>query len=113
MGSQEPCIVPLAGAADAGDGLVGGKAARLAALIQAEFRVPRGFCEADLSERIAMELGRKPLDAMRWEALWRIVDSCVRLARDRSQTVRMARAVSDEHRSPAGCIGGQNAKAVH
>jgi len=79
VGSQESCIVPLA-AAGAGDALVGGKAARLGSLIGAGFRVPRGFCittkaydqfiaEADLSGRIAMELGRKPLDAMRWEEL--------------------------------------------
>ncbi|MFO7694117.1 MAG: PEP/pyruvate-binding domain-containing protein, partial [Vicinamibacterales bacterium] len=81
MGSQGSCIVPLVGAAGAGDGLVGGKATRLGSLIQAGFRVPRGFCittrayeqfvaEASLSGHIAMELGRKPLDAMRWEELW-------------------------------------------
>ena len=81
MGSQEPYIVPLAGAAAAGDVLVGGKAARLGSLIQAGFRVPRGFCittrayeqffaEAGLGGHVAMELGRKPLDAMRWEELW-------------------------------------------
>ncbi len=81
MGSEESCIVPLVGAAAAGEGLVGGKAARLGSLIQAGFRVPRGFCittsayeqfvlETDLSGRIAMELGRKPLGAMRWEELW-------------------------------------------
>ena len=81
MGSHPPCIVPLADAALAGDGLVGGKAARLGSLIDAGFRVPRGFCittrayeqfiaEAGLSAHIAMELGRKPLDAMRWEELW-------------------------------------------
>ncbi len=81
MGSHRSCIVLLAEAAGAGGGLVGGKAARLGSLIQAGFRVPRGFCittrayehfiaEAGLRARIAMELGRKPLDAMRWEELW-------------------------------------------
>ena len=81
MGSLEPYIVPLIGAAGAGDGLVGGKAARLGSLTQAGFRVPRGFCittrayeqffaEAGLGGHVAMELGRKPLDAMRWEELW-------------------------------------------
>ncbi len=81
MGSYPSCIVPLAEAALAGDGLVGGKAASLGSLIQAGFRVPRGFCittlayeqfiaEAGLSRHVAMELGRKPLDAMRWEELW-------------------------------------------
>ena len=81
MGSHPSCIVPLAQVTGAEDGLVGGKAARLGSLIQAGFRVPRGFCittrayerfiaEAGLSGPIAMELGRKPLDAMRWEELW-------------------------------------------
>jgi phosphohistidine swiveling domain-containing protein len=81
VGSYPSCIVPLAEAALAGDGLVGGKAASLGSLIQAGFRVPRGFCittrayeqfiaEAGLSRHVAMELGRKPLDAMRWEELW-------------------------------------------
>ena len=81
MGSRPSCIVPLAEAARAGDGLVGGKAARLGSLIQAGFSVPRGFCitttayeqfvaEAGLSSQVAMELGRRPLDAMRWEELW-------------------------------------------
>lgn len=81
MGSHPSCIVPLAEAARAGDGLVGGKAARLGSLIRAGFRVPRGFCittaayeqfiaEAGLSSHVAMELGRRPLDAMRWEELW-------------------------------------------
>jgi len=81
VGSHPSCIVPLAEAALAGDGLVGGKAARLGSLVQAGFRVPRGFCittsayeqfvaEAGLSKHLGMELGRKPLDAMRWEELW-------------------------------------------
>ena len=81
MDSHPSCIVPLAEAARAGDGLVGGKAARLGSLIQAGFRVPRGFCitttayeqfiaESGLSNQVAMELGRRPLDAMRWEELW-------------------------------------------
>jgi len=81
VGSNPSYIVPLAEAADAGDGLVGGKAARLGSLIQAGFRVPLGFCittkayerfiaEAGLSEHVAMELGRKPLNGMRWEELW-------------------------------------------
>jgi pyruvate,water dikinase len=81
MGSHPSWIVPLAEAARAGDGLVGGKAARLGALIQSGFSVPRGFCittwayeqfvaEAGLGSYVAMEMGRKPLDTMRWEELW-------------------------------------------
>lgn len=41
MGSDPSSIVPLAEAAVAGDGLVGGKAARLGAPVQAGFRGPR------------------------------------------------------------------------
>ncbi len=81
MGAHPSCIVPLAEAAAAGGALVGGKAVNLGSLVQAGYRVPRGFCvttrayeqfvaEAGLSACVAMELGRKPLDAMRWEELW-------------------------------------------
>jgi pyruvate,water dikinase len=60
---------------------VGGKAARLAQLARQGFRVPPGFCipvaaydrfirAAGLDRRIKVELGRKPLDAMRWEEVW-------------------------------------------
>ena len=72
MGAHPSCIVPLAEAPGAGDGLVGGKAASLGTLIQAGFRVPRGFCittrayeqfidHAGLSRHVAMELGRTVL----------------------------------------------------
>ena len=76
MDPQASCIVTLVGAASAGDGLVGGRAASLSSLMQTGFRVPPGFCittrgyeqfivEAGLSKYIAMEVGRKPLDGMR------------------------------------------------
>jgi pyruvate,water dikinase len=110
VGSQESCIVPLVGAAGAGDGLVGGKAARLGSLIQAGFRVPRGFCittrayerfiaEAGLSKRLAMELGRKPLDAMRWEELWdaalRIRSTFLRVDIPEAVAAQIRRALAD------------------
>ena len=74
-------VIPLEQAADAPERFIGGKAARLAALGRAGFRVPRGFCvtaaayerflaEAALADRIAMELGRKPFEALRWEEVW-------------------------------------------
>ena len=110
MGSHPSCIVPLVEAAAAGDGLVGGKAARLGSLIQAGFRVPRGFCittiayeqfiaEAGLSETLAMELGRKPLDAMRWEELWdaalRIRTSFLRVDIPEAIAAQIRRALAD------------------
>ena len=74
-------IVPLAQATEANEPSVGGKAARLARMVRAGFRVPPGFCipvvayerfvkAADLATLIRLELGRKPLEAMRWEELW-------------------------------------------
>ena len=110
MGSHPSCIVPLAESAAAGDGLVGGKAARLGSLIQAGFRVPRGFCittrayeqfiaEAGLSKHLAMELGRKPLDAMRWEELWdaalRIRSAFLRVDIPEAIAAQIRRALAD------------------
>ena len=81
MGSRDPWIVPLAEAADCEDELVGGKTAKLAQLRRAGFPVPNGFCvttrayerfvaETGLAKYVAMELGRKSLDGMRWEEIW-------------------------------------------
>jgi phosphohistidine swiveling domain-containing protein len=75
-----PWIVPLSDA-DGASSAFGGKAANLARLAQAGFRVAPGFCisigayeqflEANrLRAVIQMELGRKPLDQMRWEEIW-------------------------------------------
>ncbi len=75
-----PWIVPLS-EADGAESVFGGKAANLARLAQTGFRVAPGFCiaigayeqflEANrLGAVIQMELGRKPLDQMRWEEVW-------------------------------------------
>ncbi|MHC4828941.1 MAG: PEP/pyruvate-binding domain-containing protein [Planctomycetota bacterium] len=59
----------------------GGKAARLAELAREGFVVPRGFCvttaayehvlqTTGLGTLVRMELGRKPIDTMRWEEIW-------------------------------------------
>jgi phosphohistidine swiveling domain-containing protein len=74
-------IVPLADPAAGDEASVGGKAARLAALLRAGFRVPPGFCipvaayqhfveSAGLQPVVRLELGRKPLETMRWEEMW-------------------------------------------
>jgi pyruvate,water dikinase len=74
-------VIPLAKAADVDEGLIGGKAAKLAQLARAGFQVPDGFCitapayihfvrAANLDRVIRMELGRKPFEAMRWEEIW-------------------------------------------
>ena len=74
-------IIPLADVTTAVEPSVGGKASRLAQLIRAGFRVPPGFCipvagydrfvkAAGLATVVRLALGRKPLEAMRWEELW-------------------------------------------
>lgn len=74
-------VIPLAEAVACDERFVGGKAAKLAELAQAGFRVPPGFCittaayesflgEGDLVRTVRMELGRKPFESMRWEEVW-------------------------------------------
>jgi phosphohistidine swiveling domain-containing protein len=74
-------VIPLAQAADCDERLVGGKAAKLAQLAQAGFRVPGGFFittqayeafveRQNLAPLIRMELGRKSFESMRWEEIW-------------------------------------------
>jgi len=92
-------VVPLEQAADVPERYIGGKAARLAALGRAGFRVPRGFCvtvaayerflaEAALADRIAMELGRKSFEALRWEEVSALQRMLRRLRLDGPLAVR-------------------------
>ena len=87
MGACPRYVIPLVQAADLEERSIGGKAAKLARLAQAGVRVPDGFCvtsaayerfvqAGDLVRVIEMELGRKPLDQMRWEEIW---DAALRL----------------------------------
>ena len=81
MGPEHPWVIPFAEAADCDAELVGGKAAKLSQLKRAGFAVPTGFCltvqaygqfvtETGLTQFVDMELGRRPLDGMRWEEIW-------------------------------------------
>ena len=81
MGTRQRFVIPLAEVTDGDEPLVGGKAARLAALARAGFAVPGGFCltieayqrfltVAQLTDVIRMELGRKVFADMRWEEIW-------------------------------------------
>jgi pyruvate,water dikinase len=74
-------IVPLHQAAGVDEQAIGGKAAQLARLAEAGFRVPAGFFvttrayehfveQRDLTRLVRMELGRKPFASMRWEEIW-------------------------------------------
>lgn len=44
MDSVKPLIIPLSHAAATDEKLIGGKAAKLAKLAQAGYRIPAGFC---------------------------------------------------------------------
>lgn len=114
-----PWIVPLedVGPEDAPE--VGGKAANLGRLARSGFRVPPGFCVvarayeeflagAGLEASIRMELGRKPMDDMRWEELW---DAALRvrtafLAAEVPAPIRRAVGVALESIGGSGGRGG-------
>ena len=82
MDPGRPLLIALDAHGPWDEQLVGGKAAKLAKLAHAGFKVPRGFClttraydaflieNAQISAAIRMELGRKPMDDMRWEEIW-------------------------------------------
>ena len=81
MDSSRPLLIPLDAPGEWDERIVGGKAAKLAQLACADFEVPNGFClttwayeafinDAGITAAIRMELGRKPLEDMRWEELW-------------------------------------------
>ena len=87
MGSTGRWVIPLSESATVGEELVGGKARTLGGLLRDGWPVPPGVVvstlaydrfrrEGDLVRRVRMELGRKPLDGMRWEELW---DAALRL----------------------------------
>ncbi len=81
MDSGSRWVIPLTQATADDEGLVGGKAAKLAQLARAGFRVPGGFFvtvqayehfveSQGLARLVRMELGRKPFASMRWEEVW-------------------------------------------
>ena len=87
MGSADRWVIPLSESATVSEQLVGGKARTLGGLLRDGWQVPSGVVvstlaydhfrrECDLERRVRMELGRKRMDAMRWEELW---DTALRL----------------------------------
>ncbi len=81
MGSPRSWIVALAEAHGFDQTQLGGKAHGLVRALGSGFRVPRGYCittaayewfreHNGLERVIEVELGRKPLEDMRWEELW-------------------------------------------
>lgn len=114
MDSDCPLLILLSSAGDCDEQFVGGKAAKLARLANGGFKVPKGFClttrayeefvsDAKISAAIRMELGRKPMDEMRWEEIW---DAALRiratfLAHPLSDALRNAVAEGLGHLNPA------------
>ncbi len=81
MGSPKTWTVALDEAGGCGETELGGKARGLVRALRAGFPVPGGYCITTAAYRrfrehnrldriIDVELGRKPLDDMRWEELW-------------------------------------------
>ncbi len=81
MGPDERYVISLSEAADVEESRIGGKSRKLAQAVRAGLAVPRGFCiaaeayeaflfQTRLEEIVAAEVGRKPLDSMRWEEIW-------------------------------------------
>ena len=112
-------VIPLAEAADFDERFIGGKAAKLAQLAQAGFRIPNGFCittaayehflqEGTLVNVIRMELGRKPFEAMRWEEIW---DAALRI-RSAFLAAPIPDAVAQEIGIAVAKLGADKAVAV-
>ena len=98
---SDPWVIPLAEAALCDDQRIGGKAAQLARLHRAGFRIAPGFCvtvaayeqflrDTQLQRVIQMELGRKPFEELRWEELW---DAALRI-RNRFSAAELPLAVA-------------------
>ena len=98
---SDPWVIPLAAAALCDDQRIGGKAAQLARLHRAGFRIAPGFCvtvaayeqflrDTQLQRVIQMELGRKPFEELRWEELW---DAALRI-RNRFSVAEVPLAVA-------------------
>jgi len=112
-------VVPLADVDTAAELPVGGKAARLAQLVRAGFRVPPGFCIPvaayerfvavnRLDRTLRLELGRKPLEAMRWEELW---DTALRI-RSAFLAAAIPRAVATAIAQAVAGLGAETPLAV-
>lgn len=97
---SDPWVIPLA-AASCDEQRIGGKAAQLARLHQAGFRIAPGFCvtvaayeqflrETQLQRVIQMELGRKSFEELRWEEVW---DAALRI-RNRFSAAKLPLAVA-------------------
>lgn len=112
-------VIPLAEAATVDQQQIGGKAAHLARLHQTGFPVAPGCCITvaayerflqanQLPLMIQMELGRKPLEDLRWEELW---DSALRI-RNRFAEAQLPGQVEQAIRRAVRDLGSRTPLAV-
>jgi pyruvate,water dikinase len=116
---SDPWVIPLAEAAAVDEQRIGGKAAQLARLHRAGFRIAPGFCvtvaayeqflrDNQLPRIIQMELGRKPFKEQRWEELW---DAALRI-RNWFSATKLPLAVADAIGRAVGNLGSGTTLAV-
>jgi phosphohistidine swiveling domain-containing protein len=114
----DPWVISL-DAASCDDQRIGGKAAQLARLRRAGFRIAPGFCvtvaayeqflrDTQLQLVVQMELGRKPFGELRWEELW---DTALRI-RNRFSVANIPLAVAQSICRAVRLLGTRTPVAV-
>ena len=109
MGAVKQYVIPLNKASGVDEKLIGGKAAKLAQMMSAGFKVPQGFTitihayrlflkSSTLNDTINMELGRKSFSQMRWEEIW---DTALRI-RSAFQKTPIPACIADQILENAG-----------
>lgn len=115
---SDPWVISL-DAASCDDQRIGGKAAQLARLQRAGFRIAPGFCvtvaayeqflrDTRLELVVQMELGRKPFGELRWEELW---DTALRI-RNRFSVANVPLAVAQSICRAVRLLGTRTPVAV-
>ena len=119
MDPLERHAIPLSQSADIDEKKIGGKAAKLAQLARAGFRIPDGFSipvgayrefitATELDKVIQFELGRKSFDTLRWEEIW---DAALRI-RTAFQTAEIPTQVQKDILKCWKQLGAQKSLAV-
>lgn len=115
---SDPWVISL-DAASCDDQRIGGKAAQLARLHRAGFRIAPGFSvtvaayeqflrDTQLQLVVQMELGRKPFGELRWEELW---DTALRI-RNRFAVANVPLSVAQSIRQAVRLLGTRTPVAV-
>ena len=119
MATSKAWVIPLSEAPRVDELLIGSKAGKLGRLAARGHRVPEGFCitvnayehfvaQAHLTDVIRMELGRKPLNEMRWEEIW---DAALRI-RSAFSSAPIPQEVADPIRAALESLGTRHPLVV-